>query len=90
MQEWLMLLLPSAVFGFTCGVLIQKKYGTLIAGFGPVFGLFTALIYTVYLRPNADGGDGLWIIALLFGGTIAAATSVFAFTKTQKILRRSE
>ena len=87
-MAWITLLLPSFIWGVLSGVILRKQWGVYVAGAGPFLGLLTALIYTVYLAPDADNGDGFWIIALLFGGAIAAFTGVFTYQNIQNILKR--
>lgn len=89
-MAWLMLLIPSAMTGALCAALIKHERSKLLAGALPVFGLFCALIYTVYLGPSADGGDGLWIIALIFGGAIAAFTSITTFRIVKNITHTTD
>lgn len=89
MHVWLLLLLPSALVGVLCAVFLrQKKWAVYVAGGLPWFGLLFALLYTVYLAPGHDGGDGFWIIAQVVGGSVGAFTGVTAFRVTRDFFQR--
>ena len=88
-MAWLFLLMPSALTGALCAFFVKRKWSVCLAGGLPVLGLFCALIYKVYFAPDADGGDGFWIIALLVGGSVAAFTSVMSFRAVRNLMDSS-
>ncbi len=85
---WCAILIPSAIVGLLCGYLSRGKWGLVIAGAVPWFGLLAALLYTEYLLPYRGGGASMWPVAQLFGGTVAAATGLIACLFSRKYLFR--
>jgi len=81
---WSILLIPSALIGFICGYLIKNRFGIILAGAIPWFGLLGALLYYEYFVPYQGGGASMWPIAQLFGGTIAAVTGIAAYSLSRK------
>ena len=89
---WLILLVPSFIVGLICAYFIKGKLGVILAGAIPWFGLLACIIYSEYFVPHTykGGGASMWPIAQLFGGTIAAATSIAAYNLSKdQLLKKS-
>ncbi len=85
MLVWILLLVPSALVGFLCAIFIDKKWAIYVAGLVPWLGLLAALLYTEFYMEYQGGGASMWIIAQLFGGTVAALTGVVAYKVVNSI-----
>lgn len=79
MYIWLMVILPSAVFGGLCAQFIRRKWAVLVAGLVPWSGLLCVLLYSVYLVPTERMDASMWPIALFFGGNVAAFAGVMTY-----------
>ena len=88
MDIWLILIGASALVGVITALLLNKPWAIYVAGAVPWFSLLAALIYTEYFTPYKGGGASMWPIAQLFGGAVAAAIGVTAFTLTNYLLKR--
>ena len=88
MDIWLILIGASTLVGVITALLLNKPWAIYVAGAVPWFSLLAALIYTEYFTPYKGGGASMWPIAQLFGGAIAAAIGVTAFTLTNYLLKR--
>lgn len=73
---WSIILIPSAIWGFFCGLKIKSKYSKILSGAIPWLGLLTALLVTEYLSPYQGSDASMWPIAQLFAGTIMAVVGV--------------
>lgn len=82
MHVWLILIGGSVLFGFLTAKLLKKNWAIYIAGAVPWSTLLAALIYAEYFTPYEGGGASMWLIAQLFGGTIAAAVGVASYKLT--------
>ncbi|MEM7562603.1 MAG: hypothetical protein AAF353_06080 [Pseudomonadota bacterium] len=87
MHIWLILIIGSSIMGLLCAIFLSHRYSIFISGALPWCTLLTALIYTEYFTPYQGGGASMWLIAQLFGGTIAAAIGVGAFAATRHIMK---
>lgn len=76
---WLIILIPSAITGIICSLLIKHRIGIIFAGGIPWTGLLCYLLYNEYFVPYQGGGASMWPIAQMFAGTIAAATGVITY-----------
>jgi len=76
---WLSILIPSTIIGTICGYFIKGRFGIILAGAIPWFGLLGVLLYYEYFVPYQGGGASMWPIAQLFAGTIAAGTGIVAY-----------
>ena len=87
MHIWLILIGGSILVGYLTALVIRKNWAIYIAGAVPWLALLGALIYTEFFTSYAGGGASMWIIAQLFGGTIAAATGVVSYKLTRYLQR---
>jgi hypothetical protein len=88
MNAWLALLIPSALVGLVCSCFIKTRISVFLAGAIPWLGILAFLLYQEYFVPYQSGGASMWPIALLFGGTAAAATGIAVWWIGTKIFRR--
>ncbi len=79
MIVWLSILIPSAIIGCMCCYFCKNRFGVMLAGGIPWFGLLAVLLYHEYFVPYQGGGASMWPIAQLFAGTIAAGTGIGAY-----------
>ena len=83
MEPWAYIVIPSAFVGALSGYLLRGRILYVVASYVvaaalPWFGLLAYLLYYIYLKPNRAPGASLWIVAQLFGGTLAALTGIVA------------
>ena len=88
MHIWLILIGGSTLAGYLAAIVIRKSWAIYIAGALPWFALLGALIYTEYFTSYEGGGASMWLIAQLFGGTIAAAAGVASYKLTRYIQKK--
>lgn len=87
MHIWLILIGGSTLAGYLTAIVLRKSWAIYIAGALPWLALLAALVYTEYFTSYKGGGASMWLIAQLFGGTIAAAVGVFSYKLTRYIQR---
>lgn len=83
MHIWLILIGGSTLVGYLTAIMIRKNWAIWVAGAVPWLALLGALIYTEYFTSFAGGGASMWLIAQLFGGTVAAAIGVASYKLTR-------
>ncbi|MBX2870395.1 MAG: hypothetical protein KTR18_17065 [Acidiferrobacterales bacterium] len=83
MHIWLILIGGSTLAGYLTAIFIKTNWAIYVAGALPWFALLGALIYTEYLTSYEGGGASMWLVAQLFGGTIAAAVGVISYKLTR-------
>lgn len=76
------------MIGFLVALIVKSRWAVCLAGAIPWFGLLAALVITVYFLPNNEADASMWLIAQLFGGTVAAAIGIVSFKLSQHLLRR--
>ena len=89
MHIWLILIGGSTLIGFLTATLLKKSWAVYVAGALPWFALLAALLYTEYFTTYEGGGASMWLIAQLFGGTVAAAVGVISHKLTTFLLKGS-
>ena len=87
MHIWLILIGGSTLAGYLTAILLRKNWAIYVAGAVPWFALLGALVYTEYFTAYEGGGASMWLIAQLFGGTIAAAVGVASYKLTRYMQR---
>jgi len=93
MSTWLSILVPSAIIGLIVGYFSKGRFGSMLAGAIPWFGLLAFLLYHEYvILPNQGhpGGASMWPIAQLFAGTIAALSGIGACYLSRAYKNKSE
>ena len=88
MAVWLILISSSALIGFLTAIFLNKPWAIYGAGAIPWLLLLAALTYTEYFMPYKGGGASMWLIAQLFGGSVAAITGVISYNLTNKLFKR--
>ena len=88
MYVWLILIGGSTLIGFLTAALLKKNWAIYIAGAVPWFALLAALLYTEYFITYEGGGASMWLIAQLFGGTVAAVVGVVSYKLTTFLFER--
>ena len=78
MAAWLFIVGVSALIGSFTAIIFRQKKGILIAAFIPWFIMFLGI-------PKSDS---MWLIALFFGGTVAAVVGAVSFIITYVIRNR--
>jgi|MEHZ01.4.fsa_nt_MEHZ011172423.1_25 hypothetical protein len=79
MGVWLIVLVPSAVFGILCTIFIKKKWAIFVSGLVPWFSVLAALLYSVYVVPYEAMDASMWPVAQFFGGNAAAFAGVMSY-----------
>ena len=87
MHVWLILIGGSTLIGYLIAVLLKKNWAIYVAGAVPWFALLAALVYTEYFTAYEGGGASMWLIAQLFGGTVAAVVGVISYKLTIFLLK---
>ena len=87
-QAWLTIIVPSLLTGLLLALFFRGRIGLILSGLLPWLGLLVMLLYQEYFVPYQGGGASMWPIAQLFGGTVAAAIGVMAYTVGSKAFRR--
>lgn len=77
----------SALVGLLAATMIKRSWSIYVAGAVPWFALLAALIYTEYFTPYKGGGASMWLVAQVFGGTIAAVTGVVSYKAAKKFAK---
>ncbi len=88
MSIWLILLVPSAVFGFLCAFFIKKKWAVFVAGLVPWFSVLAVLLYSVYVIPFEEMDASMWPVAQFFGGNAAAFSGVMSYVFVNYFVNR--
>ena len=78
MIAWLIIIGGSALIGFLAAIIIRKKWGIILAVAIPWFIMFVGLY----------NNDSMWVIALFFGGTVAAIVGGVTFITTSMVMKR--
>ena len=86
MTVWMMLLVPSALIGLLCALLIKKKWAIFLAGLVPWMGVLLSLLYSVYVVPYEAMDASMWPVAQFFGGNMAAFAGVMGYVFTKKLI----
>jgi hypothetical protein len=84
---WIIIIISSAFIGLICAYLFKGRVGVVLAGLIPWSSILAWLLYQEYIVPYKGGGASMWPIALLFVGTVAAATGIFVYLWGKKILK---
>lgn len=70
---WLLLIIPSALWGSFCAYKIKSKNAGFLAGFIPWLSSLLLILYLEFLTSyEVGGGDSMWPIVQLIAGTVAA------------------
>jgi hypothetical protein len=68
MNQWLVLVLLSAITGVFSGLLIRGSTAVLVGALLPFLGLVAWVVYAEYFVKSS----ALWILSIFFGGPLAA------------------
>ncbi len=79
MEIWLGLILYSAAIGFLLAKYTTSKWSLVLAGLIPWLSLLSLLLYYEYFVPYQGGGASMWLVAQIFGGTVAAVVGLIVF-----------
>ena len=79
MGIWIVLIGISAFIGWLCSKWIKAPWGIYCAAIIPWLCLLLVLIYSEYYIANEPIDSSMWIIAQIFGGTVAAAVGAVTY-----------
>lgn len=76
---WLLLIIPSALWGSFCAYKIKTKYRAFLSAFIPWLVVLIVIVFTVYFISKIEEGANMWPFAQLIGGTVAAVFGYFGY-----------
>ncbi|MFK7794551.1 MAG: hypothetical protein AB8B89_04310 [Gammaproteobacteria bacterium] len=88
MSVWIILIVPSVIFGVITAFLLKKSWAIYVAGVIPWLGVLCAILYTEYFMPYEGGGASMWPIAQFFGGGVAAIVGIAGYLITGSIIKK--
>jgi hypothetical protein len=74
MNQWLVLVLLSAITGVFSGLLIRGSTAVLVGAVLPFLGLVAWVVYAEYFVKSS----ALWVLSIFFGGPVAASVGFAA------------
>ena len=87
-MAWLLIIVPSTLFGGLCAWLLPRKAALWCACGIPWLAVAAAIIYTEYAGDRPAPDASLWPIAIVFGGGAAAVIGITACEFAQRWLVR--